>query len=223
MITAVRKILKVSDTSDDHNRRAAEIADQIVLDLWTQPNRQILQKLLTEGKMTTFYVDQLRKIAKISLKQARICWAKCASNWIRDFQSKLWKTRCDMMIQWETSKGITHKDKTSKSADQHKANAATISRREGHHTTVARNRPLVTDRDLINDTQHDNDDLMIPRPKEPQKEQLHVLATRWVTRVNAFIISYELMDWIASPFHKFKLLYKQEDRTRTKDKKKADV
>ena len=63
---------------------------------------------------------------------------------------------------------------------------------------------------------------MIPRPKEPQKEPLHVLATKWVTRVNSFIISYELMDWIVSPFHKFKSLYKQEDRTRTKDKKKAD-
>ena len=139
---------------------------------------------------------------------------------MRDFQSKLWKTRCDKMIQWETSKGITRKDKTSKSADQHKVNAATISRREGQHITVARNRPLVTDRDLINDTQHDNDDLMIPRPKEPQKEQLHVLVTRWVTRVNLFIISYKLMDWITLPFHKFTSLYKQEDRT--KDKKKAD-
>src|SRR5581483_1107439 len=127
-----------------------------------------LRKLLTEGKMTTFYVDQLQKLAKISLKQARICWAKCASNWIRDFQSKLWKSRCDRMIQWEISKGITHKDKTAKSANHTNAKATEISRRnDGHHATVANNRPLGTDRDIIRDTRHDDDDPIVPRPKEP--------------------------------------------------------
>ena len=119
-----------------------------------------------------------------------------------------------MMIQWELSKGITHKDKTAKSANHTNAKATEISRRnDGHHATVANNRPLGTDRDIIRDTRHDDDDPIVPRPKEPQKEPLHVVANRWATRVNTFIVSYEYMDWIASPLHKFVSLYKQEDKT----------
>src|SRR5581483_5612443 len=38
MITAVKKLLKDPDTSDESNRRAAKMAEQIILNIWSQPN-----------------------------------------------------------------------------------------------------------------------------------------------------------------------------------------
>ena len=38
MIKAITKLLKNSDTPDDNNQWAAEMAEQIILDIWSQPN-----------------------------------------------------------------------------------------------------------------------------------------------------------------------------------------
>ena len=42
MITAVKNILKDPDTPEESNRRAAEMAEQIVWGIWSQPNCQDL-------------------------------------------------------------------------------------------------------------------------------------------------------------------------------------
>src|SRR5581483_4856933 len=42
MITAVKKILKDPDTPEESNRQAAEMAEQIALYIWSQPNCQDL-------------------------------------------------------------------------------------------------------------------------------------------------------------------------------------
>ena len=99
-----------------------------------------------------------------------------------------------MMSLWETSKGITPKNKLSKSAKHQKMNLSSVSSHDGHHTTVARSRPINADRENIRDTWHENDDLIILRPKEPQKEQPHEVAIRWANWVNEFIIFYEYLD-----------------------------
>jgi len=67
--------------------------------------------LALEVKVETFLTTKLQKDFKISLTEAQILMANILIRFILAFKELIWKPRCEQVILWEKSKGITRTDK----------------------------------------------------------------------------------------------------------------